>query len=326
MLPLVSVIIPVYNVEKYIDVCVNSVLNQTYNNLEIILVDDGSTDLSGEKCDRFAVLDKRVTVVHQENEGSSSARNKGLEMCKGEYISFIDSDDYFSKYFIEILMKSILKYNVKMALLGHGVDFWDNETNPKLQDSNYIDLELQRSDEVLMRMLYYSIPTGVSLKICNKEIWENVRFPLGYPYEDLATTYKLIMQCRDIIVINNDLYAYRKRKDSNTRSKFSNMKMLIINISNQLICDVTMYNKDLENAAISRAFSAVFSVYLQVPFLQKNERKELWKHIIKYRKTVINDKNPLLRSKCKYAAYISFLGQNFSWFLGRRFGQKSTIR
>lgn len=327
MLPLVSVIVPVYNVEKYLEKCVDSLIHQTYQNLEIILVDDGSTDSSGEKCDNFAKSDNRVHVIHQKNGGSSSARNTGLEICNGEYISFLDSDDYFSECFIEIMIDSLLKYKVKMAVLNHANDFWDGEAEPIFSHSpNKINTELEYADKALMRMLYYDIPTGAPYKICHRDFWDTVRFPFGYTYEDLATTYKLFMQCDEIAVISDDLYAYRKRNDSNTRISFSDRKLLIINIADQLVKDVKLYNAELEKAAETRAFSAIFSVFLQVPLDQKEKRIPLWEKIKKYREAVIFDYNPLLRKKNKYAAYVSYLGTDISWYLGRKFGRKNTFR
>ena len=119
MKDLISVIIPVYNVEKYLKKCLDSVINQTYKNLEIILVDDGSSDKSGLICDEYTKLDKRIKVVHKKNEGLSSARNTGLDIAKGKYISFIDSDDFVSIYMYEIMYKEIIKNNRDIVIARH---------------------------------------------------------------------------------------------------------------------------------------------------------------------------------------------------------------
>lgn len=119
-MPLVSVIVPIYKVERYLKECVDSIINQTYKNLEIILVDDGSPDKSGEIADSYAEKDGRVRVIHKENGGLSDARNVGIESAKGEYISLIDSDDYISQYFIEIMMKNAIKYVTDVVTIGGG--------------------------------------------------------------------------------------------------------------------------------------------------------------------------------------------------------------
>ena len=116
MLPLISVVIPVYNVEKYIDRCIDSVINQTYKNLEILLIDDGSKDSSSEKCDLFAESDSRIKVVHKNNGGLSDARNKGIDIFQGEYITFIDSDDWINLEYIELLYKSIINNNADISI------------------------------------------------------------------------------------------------------------------------------------------------------------------------------------------------------------------
>lgn len=116
--PLISIIIPVYNSERYLEKCVNSVLNQTYKNLEIILVDDGSTDLSPRMCDAFSVQDSRIKVIHQENQRQAAARNTGIEVASGEYIMFVDSDDYIADDMCEYLMDGALSYHADIAICG----------------------------------------------------------------------------------------------------------------------------------------------------------------------------------------------------------------
>ncbi|MBQ8680482.1 MAG: glycosyltransferase family 2 protein, partial [Treponema sp.] len=119
--PLISVIVPVYNVEKYLPQCLDSIKNQTYKNLEIILIDDGSTDSSGVICDKVALIDKRIRVFHKENGGLSDARNYGIDKAKGSWLTFIDSDDYISSNYIEYLFKLSVTHNTKIATGAHTV-------------------------------------------------------------------------------------------------------------------------------------------------------------------------------------------------------------
>ena len=126
--PLISVIVPVYNVEEYLTQCIESIINQTYTNLEIILVDDGSTDQSGKICDEYAIKDDRIQVIHKENRGVGSARNVGLDTSKGEYVSFVDSDDYVDKNYIKILLKQMLEHNVQVSICNLAITDKKNTT------------------------------------------------------------------------------------------------------------------------------------------------------------------------------------------------------
>ena len=124
---LVSIVVPVYNVDKYLDKCVNSIINQKYKNLEIILVDDGSTDESGKKCDLWAEKDNRIRVIHKENGGLSDARNVGIDNSKGYYISFIDSDDFIENDMIEVLLKEIKENNCDISICGYYKTYVDKD-------------------------------------------------------------------------------------------------------------------------------------------------------------------------------------------------------
>ena len=125
MNPLVTIIIPVYNVEKYLPKCLDSIINQTYNHLEIIIVDDGSKDSSGLICDEYALKDQRIKVLHKKNGGLSSARNAGLDIAKGDYIMFVDSDDYVESHYCEVPLKHALEKNVRIVSFGYNKIFID---------------------------------------------------------------------------------------------------------------------------------------------------------------------------------------------------------
>jgi glycosyltransferase involved in cell wall biosynthesis len=216
--PLISVIIPVYKVERYLKRCVDSVLNQTYTNLEIILVDDGSPDLCPKICDDYATLDSRVKVVHKENGGLSSARNAGLDICKGEYIAFVDSDDLVSKYFIEFLYQAVVKKNVNVSIAEYRSFKQDEVLCDKNWPDNYA-VEKQSLEEILSR--YSSIYSHDSMltivswnKLYKANLFDNIRFPEGKLYEDAATTYKILNQCDEVALIKNPLYYYLLRHDS----------------------------------------------------------------------------------------------------------------
>lgn len=222
---LVSVIVPVYNVEEYLAECVESILSQTYHNIEIILVDDGSTDESGLLCEEYAKKDDRVRVFHKENGGLSDARNYGIDRAEGSYITFVDSDDILHVSCIE-------KLYTLMSCSGSGVSICNMErfeetesirytyTNPKVC---ILDAESALKELLLQRCFDVS----ACGKMYCKELFNNVSYPTGQLYEDLGTTYKVIMKTEKVCYINQSLYYYRYRPGSITTRPF-NMKMLDI--------------------------------------------------------------------------------------------------
>ena len=147
---LITVVLPIYNVSAYLKRCIESVIHQTYENLDIILVDDGSTDDSGIICDEYASIDSRITVVHKENGGLSDARNKGIELAKGQFITFIDSDDYIDDDYVEYLYNLIKRYNTRMSICSHTV-VYDNGT---ILNKETGEEDVLSSERVLERILY----------------------------------------------------------------------------------------------------------------------------------------------------------------------------
>ena len=326
--PLVSVIVPVYNVEKYICRCIDSLLQQTYENLEIILVDDGSTDLSGAICDEYKKNNPNLQVVHKVNGGLSDARNVGVEKSVGEYISFIDSDDFISPYFYEIMLGCILRDKTAMCVLAHETSFWDGENEDAIElAQSELDFKsyVKKNTQVLEAMFYQKEVTGAQFKIYKRELLEGILFPKGYLYEDLATTYKPIMRCESISVVYSNLYAYRKRNNSIIRREFSEEKLVILQITDQLLEDVRAFDVDLVDAAIVRNFSSNFSVYLQIPKQDTKKRKLVWAYIKKYRGNVLRNKSKYMRRKDKLAAVIAYMGMNVSLYVGKKIGQKGTM-
>ncbi len=188
MEPLISVIIPIYNVEKYLKKCIDSVISQTYKNLEIILVDDGSPDNCGIICDEYAQKDDRIIVIHKKDGGLSDARNAGIEICKGEYISFIDSDDFVSPYFIEMLYRGVHDYNCEIATVEHGVRFMDVEDEAVVftTEKSQCSYEEIKPREAIRLMMYQRLPNGAPWRLYKREIWNELRFPVGWLYEDAA--------------------------------------------------------------------------------------------------------------------------------------------
>lgn len=210
---MISVVIPVYNVERYIRQCLESVINQTYRNLQIIIVDDGSTDKSGEICDEYAARDDRVTVIHQENAGAGAAKNTGLDMASGEYLAIIDSDDYIEENMYEIMLQRLKDNNADVVQC-----LFDNVfVNAKVSRSfsfNYNSNRIIKSKNYLYEMLYDWKYAVFWNKLFRKSLLQDVRFPVGRKIDDEFFTYKLICNAKKIININDCLYHYRMRKSS----------------------------------------------------------------------------------------------------------------
>lgn len=227
---MVSVIIPVYNVEKYIKECVDSVIIQSYKNLEIILIDDGSKDESGNICDELAIKDSRIVVFHKENGGLSSARNKGIDIAHGKYIFFLDSDDVIEKNAINSMVKIIedQKSDVVIAPCQRFI-------NNIFTLDNILKYETVTRKEAIQRMLTFRCPGHEACgKLYKKELWTEIRFPVGKLYEDYLTTYRILVKCRAISFCNIPFYFYRVRKGSIMNTKIGDKEMSILDISQEV--------------------------------------------------------------------------------------------
>lgn len=217
---LVSVIVPIYNVEQYLERCIKSIQNQTYRNLEIILVDDGSPDNCGEICDRYATEDERIKVVHKVNGGLSDARNAGLDIAKGDYFFLVDSDDWIHKQTIEIMMQMIEKNNCDLAICGYQYAYEGKEYSDKALDlktilDQYTNVNRYRAQEIYFtnpdKRLEYTVAWN---KIYRKDLFKNIRYPKGKVHEDEFTTFKLLHEAKKIGIIEEPLYYYFVRNDS----------------------------------------------------------------------------------------------------------------
>ena len=247
--PLISVVVPIYKVEEYINKCLDSIINQTYKNLEIILVDDGSPDNCGKICDDYVKKDKRIKVIHKINGGLSDARNKGIEKAKGEYITFIDSDDYIEKEYVELLYKTIIEEDSDIAIGSHTVLY---ETGMELKKATG-EKTLLTPKKVLERILYDdNIDYSAWAKLYKIELFKKIKYPKGRLFEDAATTYKLIDSSKKIAINSKSIYNYIIRNNSITNAAFSKKKMDLI-ISTKEMCNyIKDKYPDLEKACNRR--------------------------------------------------------------------------
>jgi glycosyltransferase involved in cell wall biosynthesis len=216
MSELISVIVPIYNVEAFLTQCVDSLIKQNYKNIEIILVDDGSTDNSSQICDEYAKNDNRIISIHKENGGLSSARNAGLDIAKGKYIAFVDSDDFVSADYLESMYNNLKKYNKDISICGSS-HYYDKGVIKKiaLQDV-VLNLNKEEAHKYAYIIGYYDV--GMWNKLFKYELFNNIRFPLKKKSEDIFILYKLIDKSNGIYYNSDSKYYYRQRNDSITKS------------------------------------------------------------------------------------------------------------
>ena len=224
--PKISIVVPIYNVEKFLPFCLNSIINQTYKNLEIILVDDGSTDSSLKICNEYASHDKRIQIIHQENHGLSYSRNRGIEIATSDYISFIDADDIIAPDFYEYLLHLLTSNNADIAeckFIKINETDLPSYTFPASSDSTFLVLN---SIEALNRIHNDNLDICVnSVVVWNKlykiSLFNDIRYPIGKIHEDEYTTYKLFHKAKKIISSNKKLYGYVQRQSSIMNKPFS---------------------------------------------------------------------------------------------------------
>ena len=219
-MPLISVIIPVYNVEQYLPRCLDSVLCQTYQNLEIILVDDGTKDSSGEICDAYALRDPRIRVIHKENGGLSSARNAGIDIAGGEYLAFLDSDDKIEPNAYESLLSLAMKYDVELVCGGR-FDV-DSETGAQSIGLCPQREEVISGEELVRRIfLWENIDSAAWDKLYHKRLFRQIRYPVGMVTEDVPTTFHIALDAGRAAMLPLPIYHYYHRPGSITTSAVS---------------------------------------------------------------------------------------------------------
>ncbi len=211
MEPLISVIVPVYKVEPYIRQSIDSIVNQTYRNLEIILVDDGSPDICGSICDEYAAKDTRIKVFHKENGGLSDARNYGIARANGDYLSFVDSDDWIEPDMYEALVNVAEGNNVDIVTCG----IYNEHPNRTVADSVVVKVFVHDAVHLLKDMINGNIAFYAWNKLYHKICFSDLCFPRGHVFEDIATMHKVFMKASTVVCISKPLYHYRvSRKDS----------------------------------------------------------------------------------------------------------------
>ena len=213
--PLISIIVPIYQVELYLEKCIDSIINQTYKNLEIILIDDGSPDRCGAICDEYALHDDRVTVIHSENGGLSAARNRGLALCEGEYVLFVDSDDWVEPDFCESALSQLLENNVRLLVFGHKGVYEKPGKEPVTKIFTVKNpIRLAASQAMRYVLGGNTVYNYMCNKIYDRKLFDGIEFPVGRVFEDNDVTYRVVHRAGDIFISDRVLYYYRRQETS----------------------------------------------------------------------------------------------------------------
>ena len=294
--PLISIILPIYNIEKYLHKCIETVLNQTYKNLEILMIDDGSQDNCGNICDAYAKKDVRIVVYHKENGGLSDARNYGIKKARGEFITCIDPDDYVDIDYVEYLYHILVKHDSKMSLCQHRVHY----NNGYLKENGSQGDELIGSETCLEKMLYNDeIDTSAWAKLYHCSLFLNTTYPKGRIFEDIGTTYALMMQCGAIAVGHESKYNYIFHDNSIVNGAFRTNKFDLLDMTDKMAEDVLKKYPRLGDAVLRRQVYARISTLNQMLYTEQyqSRKEEIVRFIKAHRKNVLSNSKAPKRDK-----------------------------
>lgn len=309
--PLVSIIVPVYNIEQYVSSCLDSLEKQSYRNIEIIIIDDGSTDNSYAVCSSFASVSKRrVELIQQSNAGLSAARNTGIVHSEGEYLVFVDGDDIVSSLYIESLLRCLIDSGCSMATMRGGMSFFEAE-ELVLEDDRDKAFEYEIIDEIdyQQMLLYQQAGNGAPWRIYARPLVDINFFPRGLFYEDLATTYRYVHNKGPVALLSSKgLYGYRQRRGSIMRGSYSPQKVAsALDITSQLYNDISTWYPSLKQAASSRCFSVNRLVFAEFENLHNRDVDPVWSMLVKHRLVVLRDGNA--RKRERVAALFACMGK-----------------
>ena len=300
---LITVVVPVYNVETYIQHCAESISNQTYTNLEIYLVDDGSSDLSGTICDELAKKDNRFKVIHKANGGLSDARNVALDQAKGKYITFVDSDDYMPYDAIEYMYELIKRYNADISI---GSMYLTSKVDDKIENQETQHIVLNNK-EAVTEMLYGSYYTAsASGKLYKTSLFQNIRYPFGKLNEDLFTTYKILDKSTKTVCTDKIVYYYFHRSGSIMNSSFNERRLDVLLALDQIETDINLKDYGAETAYAGLTLSTTVALLALKPEKQLVDDYRIWDRVKENRNAVFKDKR--CNKTIKAYALLSFGG------------------
>lgn len=285
---LISVIVPIYNLEEYLDSCIQSLVTQTYERVEILLVDDGSTDSSGKICKRWQERDSRIKYIYKENGGAASARNAALDVCTGTIVTFVDGDDYVDSNYMEVLYSAMVDNQADISICGWKDEYEFTVSTP-VRPKRTITYT---KTEAMNKLLYQEdFDTAMWAKLYRAELFRNIRFPEGNIYEDIAIIYKVFELCQKVVYSDYEGYHYLLRNTGTTLKKFSKKKMDLIDVVEEMDEYIRENCPEVCSAMESKFVRANFHIYLQIPRDKEFavERKRIESNINKYRRNVLKD-------------------------------------
>lgn len=310
-MPKISIIVPVYNVEKYLERCINSILNQVFTDLELILINDGSTDNSGIICDRYSKIDNRVKVIHKDNGGQADARNIGINFSKGDYIGFVDSDDEIDRYMYKILYDMSIKYSADISTCKLETIEEGKEVNRIYTESVTI-----YTNKEAIKVTYDGGLSGYSPcnKLYKRRLFENIKFPVGRIYEDASVLYKLYMNSNKVVFIDKALYKYIRREGSTTNRPFSDKRLDIVHMFNEKYEYMVKYYPEMCDQIKSMYYDSLRNIIVDIvnegTVIKNYKSINRVSSIIKEELNCIN-KNSLINSNhkilAKLLAYCPFI-------------------
>lgn len=286
--PLITVIVPVYNILEYLPRCVHSITAQSYHNLEILLVDDGSTDGTGELCDRLGAEDERIRIFHKENGGSSSARNLGLLHAAGEYIGFVDSDDYIDADMYELLITSIKEYSVEAAQIGR--DEIDEQGNllPNICEPP-IQPEIWESRDFLRELLLHKGDCSFCTKLIHRDLFQEDRFPEQKLNEDFNLLIRMLPRIERIVSLPRQGYHVFYRIGSNSRKadreNFSRVYADSVenaDMAADMVQNMASEDRELKETAFRFGIFQRLEYLLHIPISQMNRDNKMYRGIVAY--------------------------------------------
>lgn len=300
--PLVSIIVPVYCAEKYLPMCLDSLVRQDYKNLEIILVDDGSTDGSGVICDRYAEKDWRIQVIHQSNCGVAAARNRGVQRASGDYIAHVDADDWAEPGYIQYLLEIIARFDAEIAICGCKLPLYQRH-------------RVYTADRALRELLYQRrFDTALWGKLFRADIVKNIPFPEGLFFEDLAVVCQMIGTAEYIACGGWQGYHYRHAPDGTMNGGHVDRLLDELHAADLMGQYILQTYPSAMQAANCRKFSAYCQTLMKLPAEgYEKERDQIWQYIRKTRPQILKDR--CARDKNRIAAAASYLGENVMRFL-----------
>jgi len=319
---LISVIVPVYKVEDYLCQCIDSILMQTYSTFELILINDGSPDRCGDICDAYAASDIRIKVIHQENRGLSAARNVGIKICRGEYLTFIDSDDYVNKYYLENLYRAAKSSKSDLVVCQYRKVKGEQIFSGEKETGTVTVLGKQDFLETMLKGKAFNIHAWG--KLYKTTLFSQLCYPEGKLFEDMGLTYKVVEQCQQSAYLQAELYYYRMREGSIMNPEQFHKEMM----------DAVFFGREML-AFIQQNYPAIYEI-MQYRFFETNrctlrcarKAKGFWKEkrlllaniaevkSVIYKRKNVNFKTVIL---VEVACIITWIVRNIEYLVGGRF-------